>query len=40
MMTDQKSLDAAATPDTTVDVAKVFGIQTKMKVLVFKTSTQ
>src|SRR5512140_1307587 len=40
MMTDQKSLDAAAMPDTTVDVAKVFGIETKMKVPAFKAANE
>jgi len=40
MMTEQKNLDAAAVPDTTVDVAKVFGIETKMKVPAFKTANE
>jgi len=40
MMTEQKSLDPAAMPDTTVDVAKVFGIETKMKVPAFKTANE
>src|SRR5476649_968989 len=40
MMTEQKNLDAAAMPDTTVDVAKVFGIETKMKVPAFKTGNE
>jgi cobaltochelatase CobS len=40
MMTDQKSLDVAAMPDTTVDVAKVFGIETKMKVPAFKAANE
>ena len=40
MMTEQKALDAAATPDTTVDVAKVFGIETRMKVPAFKTANE
>ncbi len=40
MMTEQKSLDPAAMPDTTVDVSKVFGIETKMKVPAFKTANE
>ena len=36
MTTEQKGLDPAAVPDTTVDVAHVFGIETKMKVPAFK----
>jgi len=38
-MTEQQELDAAMTPDVDVDVKAVFGIDTKMKVKGFKTST-
>jgi cobaltochelatase CobS len=37
MTIEQKILDPAAVPDTTVDVAAVFGIETKIKVPAFKT---
>ncbi|HXC56573.1 MAG TPA: cobaltochelatase subunit CobS [Rhizomicrobium sp.] len=39
MTTEQKDLDPSLTPDTTVDVASVFGIDTKMKVPAFKAGT-
>src|SRR5690242_5755062 len=40
MTIEQKILDPAAVPDTTVDVAAVFGIETKMKVPAFKTRNE
>jgi cobaltochelatase CobS len=40
MTIEQKVLDAAAVPDTTIDVATVFGIETKMKVPAFKTRNE
>jgi len=40
MTIEQKILDPAAMPDTTVDVAAVFGIETKMKVPAFKTRNE
>ena len=40
MTIEQKVLDPAAVPDTTVDVATVFGIETKMKVPAFKTRNE
>jgi cobaltochelatase CobS len=40
MTTEQKILDPAAVPDTTVEVAAVFGIETKMKVPAFKTRNE
>jgi cobaltochelatase CobS len=40
MTIEQKVLDPAAMPDTTVDVAAVFGIETKMKVPAFKTRNE
>ncbi len=39
MSEQQQELDASMKPDTTVDVASVFGIETKMKVPAFKTGT-
>jgi cobaltochelatase CobS len=36
MSTHNETLDVAATPDTTVDAAKVFGIKTTLKVPAFK----
>src|SRR5450432_4184812 len=39
MTTEQQELDPATKPDTTVDVASVFGIETKMKVPAFKHGT-
>jgi cobaltochelatase CobS len=39
MTMEQKDLDPASAPDTTVDVASVFGIETKMKVPAFKNGT-
>ena len=35
-MATSETLDLAASPDTTVDAGKVFGIQTKMKVPAFR----
>jgi cobaltochelatase CobS len=40
MTIEQKVLDPAAVPDTTVDVASVFGIETKMKVPAFKVRNE
>ncbi|HTP76281.1 MAG TPA: cobaltochelatase subunit CobS [Rhizomicrobium sp.] len=40
MTTEQKALDPSLMPDTTVDVASVFGIETKMKVPAFKTGNE
>src|SRR5690349_14908595 len=40
MTIEQKILDPAAVPDTTVDVAAVFGIETKMKVPAFTKATE
>src|SRR5690348_2758283 len=40
MTIELKILDPAAVPDTTVDVAAVFGIETKMKVPAFKTRNE
>jgi cobaltochelatase CobS len=40
MSVDQEGLDPAATPDTTVDVKAVFGIDAKMKVPAFKTPNE
>jgi len=40
MTIEQKVLDPAAVPDTTVDVASVFGIETKMKVPAFKARNE
>src|ERR1700733_2232767 len=39
MTMEQKDLDPSSAPDTTVDVASVFGIETKMKVPAFKNGT-
>ncbi|MEJ0025585.1 MAG: cobaltochelatase subunit CobS [Rhizomicrobium sp.] len=38
-MTEQQELDAAMTPDVDVDVKATFGIDTKMKIKGFKTTT-
>ncbi len=40
MSVDKEGLDPAATPDTTVDVKTVFGIDAKMKVPAFKTANE
>ncbi len=40
MNTPDSSIDPAAMPDTIVDVAKVFGIQTKMQVPAFKKTSE
>jgi cobaltochelatase CobS len=40
MSVDKEGLDPAATPDTTVDVKTVFGIDAKMKVPAFKTPNE
>src|SRR3984957_5200746 len=39
-MTTTETLDPASLPDTTVDAASVFGIQTKMKVPAFKQANE
>ena len=38
MASESQGLDPALVPDTTVDVAKVFGFDAKMKVPAFKTA--
>jgi cobaltochelatase CobS len=40
MASESQGLDPALVPDTTVDVAKVFGFEAKMKVPAFKTATE
>jgi cobaltochelatase CobS len=40
MTTEQKALDPSLVPDTTVDVASTFGIETKMKVPAFKNRNE
>jgi cobaltochelatase CobS len=40
MATESQGLDPALVPDTTVDVAKVFGFEAKMKVPAFKNATE
>jgi cobaltochelatase CobS len=40
MTTEQKGLDSALVPDTTLDVAATFNIDAKMKVPAFKTRTE
>src|ERR1043165_4946339 len=40
MTTEQKGLDAALVPDTTLDVASVFNIDAKMKVPAFKAKNE
>ena len=39
MTTEQRDLDPSLVPDTTVNAAELFGIETKMKVPAFKTAT-
>ena len=40
MASESQGLDPALVPDTTVDVAKVFGFEAKMKVPAFKAATE
>ena len=40
MSTSDSSIDPAAKPDTIIDAAKVFGIQTKMQVPAFKKTSE